>query len=300
MAQQAKFYHIRTLTNLHVGSGDNNYGVVDNLVQRDVNTGLPTIHSSSLKGALREFFRTSDKSRIAADEDESPLIKHIFGYVGKEKPGKGDGNEKSEQSSHPGNWQFLSADLLSRPVRSDKVPYVHATSSELIASLISKLTAFDLDVPRELNDLALHKPEPGNPLVFDRSLQDATIEDLDWNRAACHESAFSTSAWLKEVLGEHLVLLHHSDLCDIELPVIARNYLVSGESKNLWYEEVVPYDARFGVFILQDAEHNQAFETALQENHVQIGANASIGYGLCQLRQPQSAEKESTPQMAAV
>ncbi|MCD4675191.1 MAG: hypothetical protein K8S18_04240 [Desulfobacula sp.] len=53
------FYKIRTITNLHVGAGDANYGVIDNLVQRDVVTGLPVIHGSSLKGAIREFYEYS-------------------------------------------------------------------------------------------------------------------------------------------------------------------------------------------------------------------------------------------------
>ena len=49
-------YFIQCITNLHVGSGDANYGIVDKLVQRDTVYNYPTIHASSLKGALREHF----------------------------------------------------------------------------------------------------------------------------------------------------------------------------------------------------------------------------------------------------
>ena len=49
-------FKITAKTNMHVGSGDTNYGIIDKLVQRDVLSNLPMIHSSSLKGALREFF----------------------------------------------------------------------------------------------------------------------------------------------------------------------------------------------------------------------------------------------------
>jgi CRISPR-associated protein Cmr4 len=44
-----KAYIIKTKTNLHVGSGDINFGIVDNEVQRDTITNLPVINASSLK-----------------------------------------------------------------------------------------------------------------------------------------------------------------------------------------------------------------------------------------------------------
>lgn len=48
---------ITAKTNLHVGNENtSNYGLVDKLIQRDALTGLPCINSSSLKGALNEFF----------------------------------------------------------------------------------------------------------------------------------------------------------------------------------------------------------------------------------------------------
>jgi len=64
-------YHlfmIETVSNMHVGSGDSNFGVVDNLVQRDPATTYPYISSSSLKGALREHFESNnvDKNVIEA------------------------------------------------------------------------------------------------------------------------------------------------------------------------------------------------------------------------------------------
>jgi len=67
-----KLFCIRTLSNLHVGSGSENYGVIDNLIQRDAATGFPCIHASSLKGAFREFFVKD----IPMGDD---FIKHVFG-----------------------------------------------------------------------------------------------------------------------------------------------------------------------------------------------------------------------------
>ena len=51
-------YIIRTKTNLHAGSGDTNFGIVDKQVQRDSISNLPIINSSSLKGAIRDHFST--------------------------------------------------------------------------------------------------------------------------------------------------------------------------------------------------------------------------------------------------
>ncbi len=42
------------LTDLHVDSGESNYNIIDNEVQKDLN-GNPTVHSSGIKGAMREY-----------------------------------------------------------------------------------------------------------------------------------------------------------------------------------------------------------------------------------------------------
>ena len=74
------------------------------------------------------------------------------------------------------------------------------------------------------------------------------------------------------------------DLAD-ELPVIARNNLDNGISQNLWYEEVVPREALFGFTLLvPEKSLNFTFFAKRFENQVlQLGANATIGYGLCHL-----------------
>ena len=72
------------------------------------------------------------------------------------------------------------------------------------------------------------------------------------------------------------------ELCDDEhLPVIARNCLDS-KNPNLWYEQVLP---RFSVlyFPLIAAENFDVFKNAVTNTLVQIGANATIGYGFCKI-----------------
>ena len=74
-------YMITALSNMHVGSGDINFGVVDNLVQKDLITSVPIINSSGLKGALRDFFNAGG---ILVDTE----IDYIFGPP--QKDGKDD------------------------------------------------------------------------------------------------------------------------------------------------------------------------------------------------------------------
>ena len=71
------------------------------------------------------------------------------------------------------------------------------------------------------------------------------------------------------------------DKCsDEELPIIARNKLLeNGESDNLWYEQILPAQTIMGTIIRET--NDTPLSTAINGQIIQIGANASIGYGYC-------------------
>lgn len=122
-------YFIRALTNLHVGSGEAGYGVVDKTVQRDPTTKLPTIHMSGIKGALREQLKdVLDKTKMYERE--------IFGSAVKEDA------DKIQQ----GKVRFISADLLAfpQPSTSDTIskPFELVTSQSVSASFADKVSRF--------------------------------------------------------------------------------------------------------------------------------------------------------------
>ena len=78
------------------------------------------------------------------------------------------------------------------------------------------------------------------------------------------------------------------ELCsDDNLPIIARNVLENGESKNLWYEQVVPAETVFYTIIDDEGDNLLASKIAADKKDdkktplIQIGANATIGYGYC-------------------
>lgn len=265
-------FTITALTNMHAGSGKNSYAVIDNLVQRDVLTGMPTINSSSLKGALREY--------CSAQWGRKDLrIRHIFGADTKDQ----------EESSQGGAYVFMAAQLLSIPMRSDVRPFLRATSPSLIQDFIAAAQSFGLHLSAEPALNALAKAAQGDAVHFLEGYQgQATIEDLELKAAPGRLSEDIKAA--TAILGDDLVLVDDQKLSDLvsdlNLPIIARNSLENGISQNLWYEQVLPRQTRFAAFILcpADDKHQASFLKTVQASPVQIGANASIGYGFSTLK----------------
>ncbi|KGN71411.1 type III-B CRISPR module RAMP protein Cmr4 [Porphyromonas sp. COT-239 OH1446] len=215
-------YLIKCLTNLHVGIGGASYSVVDNCVQRDVTNGRPCIYSSSLKGALRQFFESSP------NKGSLPIV-DIFG---------GEGNQQTNQ--HAGKFTFFQANLLAYPLRDDNEPKGYKLAS----------------CPEWQRDIqALWTQIKG-------------VGELDLKPQDYSNESHST---LTEAIKE--------------LPVIARNKLNNGESKNLWYEEVVPAESCFVFFVSGPEElfgkFDEELDKELNGQLVQIGANGSVGYGFC-------------------
>jgi len=255
---KTKFFKIEALTNMHPGSGDANFGVVDNLVQRDPATGLPVIHGSSLKGAIKEFFK---------DKTNQSFINKVFG-----------------DSDNHGDYRFLPALILAIPLRSNKKPYYMATSPDVIRQFLDLTNSLkyqlDENLKNDLNELIMEIEKPkatGNTtgLVIE------DYEDID-------KLDITLNHKTKELLGitnENLILLPDNEFVKItdsnNLPVIARNQLDNGESKNLWYEQVIPRLTIFAMPVLvPDNDANwKEFDENITSEPVQIGGNASVGYG---------------------
>lgn len=248
-------YLITCLTNMHVGSGGANYGVIDNLVQRDSINNMPTINSSSLKGALREFF----KNKWTKDE-ELKKLNYIFG------PDSKRSGEKGKEGI--GHYKFFPADLLVLPVRSNKKPFFRATANMLVETINTKAEAFGVT-------LLTGNYNKNSPTIKE-NITNLKLED--WSATT------DTNLTTDVNMGEDIAIFDDNTFKKLakKLPVIARNQLDNGESKNLWYEEIVPRESRFVFFVAQDDE-NTEFQAALENAIVQIGANGSIGYGYCKI-----------------
>lgn len=276
-------YLITAISNLHAGSGDAEYGIIDKRVQKDVISKLPTINSSSLKGALRELFGHLLEGENPSDKKkEHPIVRTIFGS----EKAKDDNGEKTNQAGH---FNFFGAQLLVLPVRSNVAPFFRATSPEVLKQFLEDLKNFRTELydkyKAAIGVLSNYKVEKHQPVFFE-GYGKAILEDLEAKEVNYPGEGFEL---IQELLGDNLALFHYDDfkeLCE-DLPVIARNSLENGVSVNLWYEEIVPRESRFYFFVYRP-EDNSDFENTLNskenEGYAQIGGNASVGYGYCRLK----------------
>lgn len=264
-----RLYLIENQTSLHVGSGDANFGIIDKEIQRDSITKYPTIHSSSLKGALREYCTYKHDPA-----DGEKFISYIFG-----------------DEENAGKVRFIDAHLLSVPMRSDMEPYYHCFSPKSIEQLLDFADTFSVELENREALSKLAKYDGGDILVKEGT---PIIED----EQAKVDKNFDLSAL--EVLADGSVALVPNSLYEEllkNLPVIARNQLENGASKNLFYEEVLPRKSKLFTVISEPTYLNKEDETRLEnafdrfsnyltdKDTIHIGANASIGYGVCTFRE---------------
>lgn len=263
---KSKLFLINTITNLHVGSGTEATGAIDNRVQRDPITKIPVIHGSGLKGAIREHAKAEEPSYDWTD---------IFGNEAKK-------NKEDERKQ--GNINFFVSDLLFLPVRSDKRPYYMATSPNAVKEFLNRISFHNVKLDEKVNGALKAIANLGNTQNLCEEegaiLEDEPAETLD----------VGDLPELKKLFGikEKLAILTETNfktLCE-NLPVIARNHLENGESQNLWYEEVVPRQSIFYTFLsYRDEGLFNKLNGILTASPIQIGANATIGYGLCEFKQ---------------
>jgi CRISPR-associated protein Cmr4 len=242
-------FKIRCLTNLHVGSGDINYNIVDKEVEKDPVTGLPMIHASGIKGALLQHFK----------DMEPGLKNYIFGA-----PGEGD-------ISKPGAYRFLDAHLLARPMRtaSGDASCINVTTVEMLQNFLNNIESF--------GGKSLGKNIPMLNFGSAKFLATSAVGIEGLATADMNNAQKQESAWVKKLIGENYAFVQN--MRDYDLPIIARNHLENGISTNLWYEEFVPHGSVFYMVILtpeQECELNF-------EQPVQIGGNASVGYGFTKI-----------------
>lgn len=252
-----KFYILKCITNLHVGSGDSGFSIVDKQVERDELTRYPMIYSSSLKGALREFLQRKNCSEV----------ENIFG---------GEGN-----SEKAGKVKFLDAHLLALPMRASKgqeTSYM-VTTKQMLEHFIRflRLSGHTEDT----GNIQLDQLSGESQVLFKK--EDGTIEvegiKLDNQTFQCE----NLKDLLKKVGITSLILLSDKDFKECSLPVRARNNL-NKKARNLWYEEHVPYNSIFYTMMMETGEEDSKealihLSEKIDNQKIQVGANASVGFG---------------------
>lgn len=255
---------IQAETNIHVGNENtSSVGLIDKEIQRNVLTSIPCINASSLKGAMNEY--ATVEAKLPAAERVA-----IFGV---------DKKDKKEEvfETQKGGCLFFDAYLLLLPIQDDNNLYKLVTSKETIEQYIELLKLMGVDLTYAA--------------LIDK------LKELD-NHFDGEEGA-----------GKSIMSFEKfKELCsDDELPIIARNCLIG--KGNLWYEQVLPQKSIFGTILIapsaievfkkevivdQKTQKEKEIETPVVVSDidkkiieifdgkvVQIGANATIGYGYC-------------------
>ena len=252
------FFCITTKTMMHVGAGGENFWIIDKLIQRDETTNLPCINSTSLKGALREFMRdylSSDGNKING-KSWATILFQIFG------------NDRSD-------IEKKEVESILKEVAKDLNIDANKWKDIDIAGDFRILPAELLSIPTLKEDKIQH-------IISCNWIKDNLQDKLDL--FSCELANGNTIDKIVKA-DEYLSEIDFSEkVDDYNLPVIARNHLEDGTSTNLWYEQVLPRATKM-IFpvVYNDEELFEIFKEAITSYPIQIGANASVGYGFCKI-----------------
>ena len=282
---KAFLYKIQCITNLHVGSGDANYSVVDNEVEKDPVLGCPIIHSSGVKGALRDFYTETKykeeyekNKKIMDDEQAQKTAKETAAKAARKVFGEPATKEKPNAPASD-TLKFMDACLLFRPLRVKDGPssFMQTTTVDIVNHFIRQTKAFGC-IPKGLEVLEEMSALPFKIKEFLTSLNSDKLKVED-EETGCLANRINCLDVLKTLLGNDFAIAKSLD--DYPLPVVARNKLEEKISKTLWYEEYVPHDSVFFLIVL--AQDEKDLDWLPDGSLVQFGGNASVGCGYTKL-----------------
>lgn len=304
-------FHKKTLllfceSPLHAGAGTG-IGSIDNPIQREKHTQFPKVEGSSLKGALRQRFWSSD----ALTEE----VDYLFGP---------DLNEDSGDQAYRSAIQLDDARLLLFPVQSAKGVFAYVTCPWVLEHFFQCLAQTGITIPEDANpdlsDLTGGLATSASAVVFDPSLavledcvyelseEPKTTELAKWISAQLFGSDSSRAAAKK--IQNSLVILPDQDFRDfvvLSTEVITRNKIDPGtgivKDGALFSEEYLNQESLLytslaceGIApkVKEDAQKAFAYmkdeatilaqlETQLHttfQHRFQLGASATIGKGM--------------------
>ncbi len=153
-------------------------------------------------------------------------------------------DKKGKNESQKGASLFFDAKILLLPVQDDNHLYSYVTCKDVINAANERISMFDKKM--------MNLPDA------EQDLKQAIKADRDIKIIDSPEFA---------------------EICDDEhLPIIARNALENGISKNLWYEQVLPAKT---ILYTITVDPDGSLADAIDGRIIQIGADATIGYGYC-------------------
>lgn len=283
----AKLFLLHAISPLHAGTG-RGVGMIDLPIAREKATGLPYIPGSSVKGVLRDACEDKDTQ------------KKVFG------PKTDDGPEL-----HAGAINITDMRILLFPVRSLRGTFAWVTSPLLLRRLKRDADAANV---KGFDGLEIPEPEKKACTVTNTDCKisgegnKVILEDLDLNAApepnvkawadALGQYLFADDEYWQKALNARLCIVSDdilSFLLESGTEVIARIALKK-ETKTvkdgaLWYEESLPAESILsGIVAAVGVEEsktttNEVFDEVkkLTKETLQVGGNATVGRGLCQM-----------------
>lgn len=281
-------FMVETLTNMHVGSGETHFGVVDNLIQRHPVTRIPIIHSSGIKGALRDHFED--------DTTIKPYLPELFGKdINLENP-----DDSGNLDYGPGHLIFFEAQMLTLPLRATENIFYNCTSVPVILDYLDQLDIFfnATEKTKELRTWLGNLDFGDKDFIYFDGTEHLEIEDYS-NGIKVNTQTNLIKQTLKTLCNIDLTRLAvfnkdiFSYICTDSIPVIARNKIKDdGTSGNLFYEEALPRKTSIYFILgydkfLKGKKSEKAFVDQINDNNAiyQFGANYSVGYGFSKLSQ---------------
>ncbi len=279
-----RILYIFTRTPLHVGAGSS-VGAVDQPIQRERHTGFPIIPGSSIKGVMREHFRT----RFNGSEDAAKKVDTIFGWTS-------DSGQDNE-GSRAGAFAFSEAKLLAFPLRSAKGSYALATCP-LALQRYARFLPNAPTVPEEPSDMHCLA---GESVILNRSGTKGVV--LEEYAFSCQDSF--PQDWVKHLsslLGDAVidgarkrwVLLSNGDFSHFALNAtqVSQHVRISPETgtvdgSGLFNEETVPSETLFFSTLTElpyECDKETVTNDLADEQLIQFGGNGTTGLGFCTVK----------------
>ncbi len=253
-----------TETSLHAGAGSD-VGIVDLPIQREVHTTFPIIHGSSLKGALREYFR-SNTPLAALDRANLETLR-----LDLEKQGHldllatlfGPDSDAADANGFASAIAVTDARLLFLPVQSLKGVFALVTCPLVLRRLVGDLRRVDAAAAGALESIVAHAKIAGDTAWV--TSPDLVVNDAVVLRETVFRKAGKIEGWPGPLAGcfsegdyrQTLLRDRVAVVGDDEFTYLARHATEivphiridretgTAQSGALWYEENVPAESIF-------------------------------------------------------
>lgn len=311
MPETALFF-LHALTSLHPGSGTA-LGVVDLPVQRERHTGWPIVPGSSLKGVLRDECRRAVATSQGVGLDEANNDGDVTNAFG---PARVD----AADTSYAGAVSVTDARVAAFPVRSMAGVFAWVTCPAVLQRMSRDLAymknggssavadSWPTSFPQPAEDEAV-VPTDTQLVVKTGGRESIILEEFEFQKAS--ETSDAVAAWfaehavdepIKERMRGSLVVLHDDTFGHFvqhATEIVARIGLdyarKTVKQGALFYEEYLPPETvLYSLLAIEDGRQADSpvkpakdILEFLRNNvplHIQIGADETIGKGLCAVR----------------